>query len=299
MEEKFLVRVDEEYPSDHRMDVRFVDSLNVNELLARIEKLIPVSDTSVLREIKDILSDLNTAIKKTDYSGKFYEINDHIQDIKDKVNKRGEEAAEMMVALSDKVDGSNLSGTLRDLAIHVENLVQKYDEMNQKASERIADTDAMDRHIVSELETIKNSSNGVSDQKIKAINNALLRAARINQKVDDRIKEFSAYLARLNSVDYMLRLLAAKNLLKSRKKLPKWAQEKKKVLDRLILGLEEELADILIVAAVPKAGISIIDMSKAIGRTRRKTQERVVQLIAAGYVEEKKIKGRKLYFLVK
>jgi len=204
-----------------------------------------------------------------------------------------------MVALSDKVDGSNLSGTLRDLAIHVENLVQKYDEMNQKASERIADTDAMDRHIVSELETIKNSSNGVSDQKIKAINNALLRAARINQKVDDRIKEFSAYLARLNSVDYMLRLLAAKNLLKSRKKLPKWAQEKKKVLDRLILGLEEELADILIVAAVPKAGISIIDMSKAIGRTRRKTQERVVQLIAAGYVEEKKIKGRKLYFLVK
>lgn len=285
MEEKFLVRVDEdeEYPSDQRLDVRYVESLNVDELLARIEKLIPVSDTSVLREIKEILSDLNTAIKKTDYSGKFHEVNDHIQDIKDKINKRGEEAAEMMVALSDKIDKSDVKDTVSDLKLHVDSLIKKYGDSVQKSLERLPE----------------NKANGISDQKVKSINSALLRAARINQKVDNRVKELSAYLVRLNSVDYMLKLLAAKNLLRSKKRLPKWAQDKKKVLDRLILGLEEELADILIVTAAPKTGISVVDLSKAIGRTRRKTQERVIQLIAAGYVEERKVKGRKMYFLVK
>ena len=298
MDEKFLVRVDEEYPSDQRLDVLIEQDQRIDELLKKIDKLVAMSNTDVLSEIKDILLDLNLAIK----ASSTYEINDHIQDIKDKINKRGEESAELMTALSDRIERLDVREMVSDLTLHVENLEQKYSDLSQKSTERLADTDVMDRHIVSQLEDlharISNNVSGISEAKIKSINNAINRANRTQVRVDGHVKELSAYLSRLNSVDYMLRLLAAKNLIK-RKKLPKWAQEKKKVLDKLILGLEEEIADILIVGAVHKNGISVVDLSKAIGRTRRKTQERVVQLIAAGYVDERNVKGRKLYFLVK
>ncbi len=377
MEEKFLVRVDEERPSDDRLEVRFVEAhemsseykQRIDALINKLDKLTTVSgNAEILRDIKEILANLSNSLKaldgkyrdlslksnnpdvlegiedlKTLIAGredldvilnelgkvkvlasnregfeavldeveklrsdvetlstaivatdrKYYEINDNIQDIKDKINKRD--------------DNEEVKGLLSDLAIYVDSLAQKFDTVAQKASESETDRDILENHIVSQLESLK--GNGLSDESIKeltaklesvkrSVTNAVNRANRSQLKVDKTVKDFNSYLSRLNSIDYMLRLLAAKNLLKSRKKLPKWAKEKKKVLEKLILGLEDEVADILIVNAVTKNGVTVVDMSKAIGRTRKKTMERVAQLIAGGFVEERKVGRKKLYFLI-
>ena len=193
------------------------------------------------------------------------------------------------------------------MAVYVENLAQKFDIVAQKAEEGEVDRNILENHIVSQLENLK--VGGVSEEAVadlttklesvkRSVTNAVNRANRSQQKTEKTVKDFNAYLSRLNSIDYMLRLLAAKNLLKSRKKLPKWAKEKKKVLEKLIVGMEDEVADILIVNAVTKNGVTVVDMSKAIGRTRKKTMERVAQLIAGGFMEERKVGRKKLYFLV-
>jgi hypothetical protein len=393
MEERFLVRIDEEYPSDKRLEVQFVEAEMGGEYKKRLDALVEKLDSlsmepnaEVLEEIKDILSDLHTAVKVIDnkyynvadalnriegkqapdteklsesmeglrlalerkyfdmedsiqgvgqsmktslestntaMDKKFYEINDNIQDIKDKINKRDDsEVKDMLLAISDKMDSQQgsamdelkleeVKNMVADLTIHVENLAQKYEAVSQNIVEKQSDDDIMDRHIVSELEIIRNAIAqpalsdevakdlaGKLDSVKKSVTGAVNRSVRSQQKVDKTVKEFNAYLVRLNSIDYMLKLLNARSLLKTKRRLPKWAREKKTLLDKLILGLEEEVADILIVNVVPKAGMTLPELSKSIGRSRKNTMDRIAQLIAGGFVEERKIGRKRLYFLV-
>ena len=74
MEEKFLVRVDEERPSDERLEVRFVEAQEmsseykqrIDALIGRLDKMTLGAGTDVLRDIKEILSNLSNSLRALD-----------------------------------------------------------------------------------------------------------------------------------------------------------------------------------------------------------------------------------------
>ncbi len=135
------------------------------------------------------------------------------------------------------------------------------------------------------------------EQIKKSVTSTGTKMSKSQAKMNKTIDNFNSYLLRLNSVDYMLRLLNAKELLKTKKKLPKWATDKKKVLSKLIDGLEEEITDIVIVNTIPKEGMTLTALSKAAGKSSKKTKLRVNQMIANGFMEARKIKKKTIYFL--
>ncbi|MEK6888006.1 MAG: hypothetical protein AABX14_03620, partial [Candidatus Aenigmatarchaeota archaeon] len=132
---------------------------------------------------------------------------------------------------------------------------------------------------------------------LKKYHTALNKLSRSQNKLNATLKDVNTYFYTLNSVDFMLRLLNAKLLLKKRK-LPLWARQRRMALLRSIVDLEFEVVDILIITTIPKDGITIQSLNKAIGHSRKKIKERLVRLIAEGHIEERKVKRRKLYFLV-
>ena len=132
---------------------------------------------------------------------------------------------------------------------------------------------------------------------LKKYHTALNRLSRSQNKLNVTLKDVNTYFYTLNSVDFMLRLLNAKLLLKKRR-LPLWARQRRTALLRSIVDLESEVIDILIITTIPKDGISIQSLNKTIGRGRKRLKDRLVRLIAEGRVEERRVKRRKLYFLV-
>ena len=132
---------------------------------------------------------------------------------------------------------------------------------------------------------------------LKKYHTALNRLSRSQNKLNATLKDVNTYFYTLNSVDFMLRLLNAKLLLKKRR-LPLWARQRRTALLRSIVDLESEVIDILIITTIQKDGISIQSLNKTIGRGRERLKDRLVRLIAEGRVEERRVKRRKLYFLV-
>ncbi len=137
------------------------------------------------------------------------------------------------------------------------------------------------------------------DQIKKSVTSTGTKMVKNEAKIDKTIQNFNSYLQRLNSVDYMLRLLQAKEMMKTRKKLPKWAVDKKKMLNKLVNGLEEEVTDIMIVNILPKEGMALPAISKAVNRSQKITKNRLNQMITNQFAEQRRVGRRTLYFLKK
>ncbi len=353
MDEKILVRIDEETPSDEKMAIRLVEVKHLNPEFAekldildkKIDALTDIDDgLEALNEIKNLLADFYVSIKtveanqnkplqselnkiselldvmtnsisdmdtklvdnKINYSGVRYDIDKVSASLNDIYN-----SVESLKGVNarDNTEIDDVKNMLHEQNLAINSLGRKSDSVTESIILSSTDREIMEGHVRSELENLQNIITGLSssgndellsklDGIKKSVATSAARVTKNQTKIDKSIKDFNAYLIRLNSIDYMLRLLQAKNMLKTKKRMPKWARDKKKSIEALIAAIEDEVADIMIVNAIPKTGLDVIVLSKSIGRTRKKTMERLVQLMASGYVDERKVKRKKFYFLV-
>lgn len=378
MDERILVRADEELPSDEKYAVRLVEVKHTmpefNEKLDEIEQKIDAlasNDDGIqaLEEIKNLLSEFNGSLKNIDPKHELNDIANRVDLINNKLDEdRGLDAmSDLLSTMTDSLNDidtkllaermgysdvrneidklnaslTDLSGSIDSLKtvnakdnaeldslvdsmgavrassesvhsmLHDQNMAlnalsRKSDSITESIIMSATDREVMEGRLQAELENLQNivSMSGTGelagklDAVKKSVTLATTKVTKNQTKIDQSIKEFNAYLTRLNSIDYMLRLLQAKQLLKSKKRMPKWARDKKKSIEALIAAIEDEVADIMIVDSIPKTGMDLVLLSKSIGRTRRKTVERLAQLLAAGYIEERKIKRKKVYFVM-
>jgi chromosome segregation ATPase len=281
------------------------EKLNADTLPVEMNKISQLLDAMTVS-----LSGMDTKLvaNNVNYSGVRYEIDRLSSSLGDIYN-----SVESLKGVNarDNAEIDSIKDMIRDITLSLDALLRKNNSISESIVLTSTDREIMEGRIRSELENIQNmisglgASSGASAELLdkldgirKSMSSATSKVARNQTRIDKSIKDFNAYLTRLNSIDYMLRLLQAKQLLKTKRRLPKWARDKKKSIEALISAIEDEVADIMIVNAIPKEGLDAGLLSKAIGRTRKKTIERLVQLMASGYVDERKVKRKKFYFLV-
>ena len=245
-----------------------------------------------------------------------HEINpEKLDNIEEKLGSLSVRNAEFMNHIDEKLDDVHINN--KGILDQIENLnginsatADVLSEINEKiaAATPVDNTEYLEKisnklsKLAEKTGLIENVNTTITtlDEKysnLKKYHTALNRLSRSQNKLNVTLKDVNTYFYTLNSVDFMLRLLNAKLLLKKRK-LPMWARQRRTALLRSIIDLEFEVVDILIITTIPKDGITIQSLNKAIGHSRKKIKERLVRLIAEGHIEERKVKRRKLYFLV-
>ncbi|MFA4819346.1 MAG: hypothetical protein WC613_00130 [Candidatus Aenigmatarchaeota archaeon] len=244
------------------------------------------------------------------------EINpEKLDSIEEKVGGLSVRSAEFMNHIDEKLDDVHINskGVLNQLE-NMSGISSATADVLSEINEKIANMAPVDNSDVLEkinskigklsektglIENVNTTITSLDEKysNLKKYHTALNRLSRSQNRLNTTLKDVNTYFYTLNSVDFMLRLLNAKLLLKKRR-LPVWARQRRTALLRSIVDLENEVIDILVITTIPKEGISIQSLVRAIGRGRKRTKDRLVRLIAEGRVEERRVKRRKLYFLV-
>ncbi len=178
MEDKFLVRVDEEMPSDERVAIRIMESgigeelrQKVDILLEKADSIVATNNIEVLREMKDILSGLLDSIAF--------------------VNKKYAFVSEMILKLdektrlTEKIDTTYLENEIRGNNKKLDQMVDGLAELTANFSSNARSVERLEEKISVGLGEIMSGMEETAGRIGENINTAYMNDAELTGKINE------------------------------------------------------------------------------------------------------------------
>lgn len=141
----------------------------------------------------------------------------------------------------------------------------------------------------------KNISKATSSLK-KASSRIVTRDLAEKQLVPE-LKKLNAHLAKYDEVETLVRITDARKRLR-RARLPKTLAAKRKTLERSLLSIEDEMADILIITSLRRMKMNVTSLKQATGIPDARLRARLKKLLAGGIVAKERL-GRYFVYALK
>ncbi|MEK6888093.1 MAG: hypothetical protein AABX14_04060, partial [Candidatus Aenigmatarchaeota archaeon] len=172
MSDEFLLRVDEELPSDERIAVKLIETkvmsdsyrIRLEALVDKIEKMSMPANTEVLDEIKNILSDMLSSISAVN---KRYAI---ILDAIERIEMLTSQTPESNdTEVKEKIDtlSKGIADILADIQTSISNVEDKYDAVSVRIHEKMGELSVSSAETGERVENMA-ASNVESFDKIHA-----------------------------------------------------------------------------------------------------------------------------------
>src|SRR3989338_154782 len=176
MEDKFLIRVDEEMPSDERTAIKIIETgvgHEINErvglLLERVDTIAATNNIDILREMKDILSGLLESLSA--------------------LGKRNSFISEMLLKMDDKIQNQEKV----DLS-YVEGKVTKLDSAMEQMTNGMAKILADVQVSIENLNTCLFSNTHITSRLEERVNEKLQVIDAISADLDVKIMEIRSII---------------------------------------------------------------------------------------------------------
>ena len=219
MNDEFLIRVDEELPSDHRTAVKLVETRILSDeyrskletVIEKLENISAINNVGILEEMRDILSGLLESISVI--NNKYIFLSEMIIKLDEKNPEMGERIDRLAAGLADlfadtQTSLSSLStklGDLQDIAgqkdplladsvIKIEEKMNEISVINAELAEKLENASADTSEMFGRLEE---NLSGMSVSAV-SINESVERISQSNSDLLDKIGEMSVSNAELH-----------------------------------------------------------------------------------------------------